>query len=89
MSIRRTKEQKKKAQQLRTAASADIPATSEQPASKVAYTFTAVTAPAASSKGVISDTMAQYVRTDLLRTALTAGILFVALVGIYFYRRYN
>lgn len=90
MSKKRTKEHKKKAQKLRTAPQVEKQPAAEKNASGLSYSFKA----SEESKlhhmpaGLTGET-AQYIQADLIKTAVTATLLFTVLVGIYSYLRYN
>jgi preprotein translocase subunit SecF len=97
MANKRTKEQKKKAQQQRssltnTQISTTINQLPENNSSSqpVAFSYTAqqkvnstVSRPTATLE------MPSYVSSDLKKTAVIATLLFIVLVGIYSYLRYN
>lgn len=90
MSKKRTREQKKRAQVLRIAPRSAASETAEQRSTLMKYSF--ATSEAKTTKSmpqVLSGETAQYVLTDLLKTASTAAVLFIVLVGIYLYLRYN
>jgi preprotein translocase subunit SecF len=95
MTNKRTKEQKKKAQQQRSSLTSSQVGTvvntalgSDSANQPVAFSYTAqqkMSSAAASS----SIEVPSYVAGDLKKTAVVATLLFIVLVGIYSYLRYN
>lgn len=84
---RRTKEQKRKAQQERITEVAQASESTARPQST--FTYTGETSSSSKSDLRMNTTMIHFVRVDLIKTGITATLLFIALVGIYFYLRYN
>ncbi len=91
MAIKRTREQKQKAHQLRSEVEAvELPSSQDSKTTK-GFTYVAKHSAAVSArtKEVFASESASYVIQDLRKTIVTASLLFIALVGIYFYLRYN
>ena len=97
MANKRTKEQKKKAQQHRSSITNSQISTTENQSSvnstsnqTVAFSYTAqqkVNSTAARPTTTLE--MPSFVSNDLKKTAVIATLLFIVLVGIYSYLRYN
>jgi hypothetical protein len=88
MAKKRTKEQKVKAQEERVAVSQKSDSSNTNVTGGASYTFTAQ-ASSARTAPILANSTSSYVLHDLRKTAITAGMLFMVLVGIYIFLGYN
>ncbi len=88
MAKKRTKEQKRRAQEERDVALPLSQIDQGNKPSASTFTFVAKTT-VTNATPVLTNPAMQYVTRDLFKTAGTASLLFVVLVGIYLYLSYN